>query len=132
MLQDERLPMGVYQEKFIPRWAGILILALAFLVLFEPWFLGVRELFRQEGFYAVLAAEFTPDSPVVTAHGVVIRNAYPLYPALTALLNRGLGLEMELALRLLSVAMVAASAMLVYIAAASERSSRAGLAAAGM
>lgn len=124
--------MGVYQEKFIPRWAGILVLALAFLVLFEPWFLGVRELFRQEGFYAVLAAEFTPDSPVVTAHGVVIRNAYPLYPALTALLNRGIGLEMELALRLLSVAMVAASAMLVYIAAASERSSRAGLAAAAM
>ena len=124
--------MGVYQEKMIPRWAGILVLALAFLVLFEPWFLGVRELFREEGFYAVLAAEFSPDSPVVTAHGVAIRNAYPLYPALTALLNRGLGLEMELALRLLSVIMVAASAVVVYIAAASERSSRAGLAAAAM
>lgn len=124
--------MGIYQENNIPRWAGILVLALAFLVLFEPWFLGLRELFRLEGFYAVQAAEFSATSSIVTAHGVAIRNAYPLYPGLTALLNRGLGLEMELSLRLLSVIMVAASAAVVYIAAASERSSRAGLAAAAM
>ena len=91
--------MGVYRETNIPRWLGILTLAAAFLILFEPWFLGIRELFRLEGFYAVQAAEFSPSSSIVTAHGVAIRNAYPLYPALTALLNRGFGLEMELALR---------------------------------
>ena len=124
--------MGVYRETNIPRWLGILTLAAAFLILFEPWFLGIRELFRLEGFYAVQAAEFSPSSSIVTAHGVAIRNAYPLYPALTALLNRGFGLEMELALRLLSVVMVAASAAVVFIAAASERSSRAGFAAAAM
>jgi len=124
--------MGVYRETHIPRWLGYFILVLAFLILFEPWFLGMRELFRLEGFYAVQAAEFSAASPIVTAHGVAIRNAYPLYPALAALLNRGFGLEMELALRLLSVIMVGATAAVVGIAAASERSPRAGLAAAAM
>lgn len=124
--------MGVYRETHIPRWLGFLILIFAFLILFEPWFLGMRELFRLEGFYAVQTAEFSFSSPIVTAHGVAIPNAYPLYPALAALLNRGLGLEMELALRLLSVLMVGATAALVGVAAASERSPRAGLAAAAM
>ncbi|MDR0932838.1 MAG: hypothetical protein LBM70_07475 [Victivallales bacterium] len=124
--------MGIYKENRIPRWVGILVLAAAFLVLYEPWFLGLRELFRLEGFYAVQSAEFSIDSAMVTAHGVAIRNAYPLYPALAALLNRGLGLEMELSLRLLSVIMVAAATVVVYVAAASERSSRAGLAASAM
>ena len=98
--------MGVYREIHIPRWLGFFVLVVAFLILFEPWFLGMRELFRLEGFYAVQAAEFSAASPIVTAHGVAIQNAYPLYPALTALLNRGLGLEMELSLRLISVIMM--------------------------
>lgn len=124
--------MGVYRETNIPRWLGLLTLTAAFLILFEPWFLGVRELFRSEGFYAVQAMEFSPASLMVTAHGVAVRNAYPLYPALTALLNRGVGLDMELAMRLLSVAMLAASAAAVFVAAASERSAKAGFAATAM
>ncbi len=124
--------MGVYRETHIPRWLGFFILAFAFLILFQPWALGMRELFRLEGFYAAQAAEFTPDSLIVTAHGVAIGNAYPLFPALAALLHRGLGLEMELALRLISVIMTGAAAAVVGFSAASERSARAGLAAAAM
>ena len=124
--------MGVYRETHIPRWLGFLILIFAFLVLFQPWFLGFRELFRLEGLYAVLATEYSPDTLLVSAHGVAIRNAYPLYPALTALLSRGFGVEMELALRLISVVMAGAAAVLVGVAAASQRAPRAGFVAAAM
>lgn len=124
--------MSVYRETHIPRWLGFLLVIFAFLILFQPWLLGMRELFRLEGFYAVQAAEFSFRSPIVTAHGVAIQNAYPLYPALAALLNRGFGLEMELALRLISVLMAGAAAAVAGVAAASERTPRAGLVAAAM
>lgn len=124
--------MGIYTEKPISRWPGVLILLVAFLAIYEPWQLGMRELFRQEGFYAVQAAELSPTSTLVTAHGVPIENAFPLYPALTGLLMRGAGVPPEIALRGLSLLMLAATAVLTYFAAASERSCRAGLVAAGM
>ena len=50
--------MGIFKEKPIAGWAGILILIAAFLALYEPWGLGIRELFREEGLYAVQAAEY--------------------------------------------------------------------------
>lgn len=124
--------MGIYTEKPISRWMGVLILLVAFLAVHEPWLLGMRELFRQEGFYAVQAAEFDFSSTLVTAHGVPIQNAFPFYPALSGLLMRGFGFAPELVLRAVSLVMLAATAVLTYFAAASERSCRAGLVAAGM
>ncbi|UKI29522.1 MAG: hypothetical protein L6W00_15705 [Lentisphaeria bacterium] len=111
---------------------GVLILLIAFLAIHEPWLLGMRELFRQEGFYAVQAVELQPSSTLVTAHGVPIQDAFPLYPALSGLLMRGFGVPAEFALRTVSLLMLAATAVLTYFAAASERSCRAGLVAAGM
>lgn len=124
--------MGIYTEKPISRWWGVLILLVVFLAVHEPWLLGMRELFRQEGFYAVQAAEFQPSSTLVTAHGVAVQDAFPLYPALSGLLMRGCGIPVEIALRAVSLLMLAAGAVLTYFAAASERSCRAGLVAAGM
>ena len=124
--------MGIYTEKPISRWWGVLILLVVFLAVHEPWMLGMRELFRQEGFYAVQAAEFQPSSTLVTAHGVAVQDAFPLYPALSGLLMRGCGIPVEIALRAVSLLMLAAGAVLTYFAAASERSCRAGLVAAGM
>ena len=124
--------MGIYTEKPISPWMGVLILLIAFLAIHEPWLLGMRELFRQEGFYAVQAVELQPSSTLVTAHGVPIQDAFPLYPALSGLLMRGFGVPAEFALRTVSLLMLAATAVLTYFAAASERSCRAGLVAAGM
>ena len=45
--------MGIYSEKSIPRWAGVIILIAAFIAIYQPWLLGDRELFRLEGLYAV-------------------------------------------------------------------------------
>ena len=56
--------MGIFKEKPIAGWAGILILIAAFLALYEPWGLGIRELFREEGLYAVQAAEYDLHSAV--------------------------------------------------------------------
>ena len=124
--------MGIYTEKPISPWMGVLILLIAFLAIHEPWLLGMRELFRQEGFYAVQAVELQPSSTLVTAHDVPIQDAFPLYPALSGLLMRGFGVPAEFALRTVSLLMLAATAVLTYFAAASERSCRAGLVAAGM
>ncbi len=124
--------MGIYTEKNIPRWAGVMILIAAFLALYQPWQLTLREFFGLEGLYAVEASELDPTLSIVTAHGVAIQNTFPLFPALAALVVELFGVPMELALRGLSLLMLAATAVIVYIAAASERSSRAGLVAAAM
>ena len=124
--------MGIFKEKPIAGWAGILILIAAFLALYEPWGLGIRELFREEGLYAVQAAEYDLHSAVVTAHGVTSQTAFPLFPALVSLLFRLTGVPMEYALRLVSVIILGATAVLVYFAAASERSWRSGCVAAAM
>ncbi len=124
--------MGIYTEKTLPRWVGILILCLAFLALYQPWHLDVRELFRLEGLYAAESSEIGGRLSVVTAHGVMIQNAFPLYPMLVNCLTEYAGLSIEFALRLLSVGMLGFSAVMVYFAAASERSYRAGLVASAM
>ncbi len=124
--------MGIYKETNIPRWLGILILMAVFLVIFQPWQLGWRELFRVEGLYAALATEFDPGAMMVTAHGMPIRESYPVYPALVRMLAVGAGLPMEFALRLVSMVMLAAGAAVVCVAAGSERSPRAGIVAAAM
>lgn len=124
--------MGIYSEKSIPRWAGVVILIAAFIAIYQPWLLGDRELFRLEGLYAVSATEFDPSMPMVTAHGVAIQNVFPFFPAMASVFQKVLGMPMEFSLRFLSVLMMAATAVIVYFAAASERSYRAGLVAAAM
>lgn len=124
--------MGIYSEKSIPRWAGVIILIAAFIAIYQPWLLGDRELFRLEGLYAVSATEFDPSMPMVTAHGVAIQNVFPFFPAMASVFQKVLGMPMEFSLRFLSVLMMAATAVIVYFAAASERSYRAGLVAAAM
>lgn len=124
--------MGIFKEKTLPLWAGILVLILAFGALYQPWRLGTQELLRMEGLYAVQATEFDFSSATVTAHGAAIQNAYPLFPALASLAARWTMLPMDFVLRLISVMMVAAGAVVVYVASSSERPGRAGLVAAAM
>lgn len=124
--------MGIYSEKSIPCWAGILIIITAFVVIFQPWQLSNRELFRLEGLYAVSANEFNFSLPAATAHGVIIQNVFPLFPAIVSILQKKLNWPMEFSLRFLSILMMLSTAVIVYFAAASVRSCRAGLVAAAM
>lgn len=124
--------MGLYREKEYPLWlvCGVLIAVLA--LIYWPWISPARELFRQEGMYAVMAAEFDYSSFLITAHNVGIRNAYPLFPALARTIQLFTGAEMELILRGISVAMLLATALVAFSAAASVYGRKAGLVAASI
>ena len=98
---------------------------MAFFILFFAFWIGGRELFRQEGLYATCAKEFIPGSPL-TAHGIIQKDVPPLYPALVYLLNKA-GISMECALRLLSITMLGAWSILAAWAAARRRNLRAGV-----
>lgn len=123
--------MGVYRESW-PRFrGGAAILLVAFLLMYLPWKLGERELYRNEGGYATQASEMNLAIPMSTAHGAVLRNAMPFYPCLGAALNRGCHLPMEYALRLIPVVMLFFLSLVGYCAAKLARDDRAGMVAFG-
>lgn len=113
-------------------WLGVPALILAFLLLYQPWRLAERELYRAEGGYAVQAQEMDWSLPMAQAHGVALRNEYPLYPLAASLLRSVTDWPMESVLRLLAVAATAATALMVGFAAGRARDGRAALVAAAM
>lgn len=120
------------RENAVHPWLGFLILIAAFLALYQPWRLGDREFFRMEGMYAAQTSEMDLHLPMTVAHGVAIRNAFPLYPLLGALLQRTSGLPVEFSLRLLSVLMTAFGAAAVYATVRQSQCSSAAQAATAM
>ena len=122
--------MGLYKEQEWSRKKGIILLVLSLLVIYMPWLCSERELFRQESIYAVGAVEFSHPFFWVTAHGVPVYNAAPLFPGITALLSRLFQLPVEFVMRGISVFMLGAGAVLAYFAAASQRTPKAGFVAA--
>ena len=122
--------MGLYSERIWSRTACVCALAAAFLIIYLPWLSAGRELFRQECVFAVEAMEFNPRSLLVTVHGVPEYNAVPVFPAATLCLHRLTGAPVELVMRGISMLMLAAGGVLVYFAAASQRTPKAGFVAA--
>ena len=110
--RDNKLPESLLIENRTNQFQSI-IWPLAFFILFFAFWIGGRELFRQEGLYASCAREFVPGFPV-TAHGVIQKDVPPLFPALVSMLNR-LGISMECALRLLSIIMLGAWSLLAAL-----------------
>ncbi len=132
MNKDNFMTIPWNREKIVKTMPGILLLAVAFVLLYEPWRLGGRDFFRLEGYYAAQTQEISWSRPIVTAHGVAIQNAYPLYPLLCSGVQSLTGLPVEFAMRIVSVLMTLASAVLVYISARLSRSTVAAQAAAAM
>jgi len=104
----------------------------AFFLLYEPWNLGLKDFFRQEGFYAVLAQEIDSKLPICTAHGTAVRNTFPLFPVTVQLLTRWTGMEMVFVMRLLSVFMTFVTGILVLISVWRARDFTAAAVAAAM
>ena len=115
------------------RW-GLLLTAALFLLLFLPWLSAERELFRQEGFFAAIAAECVEsdrtltDGITATAHHAMMDDAFPLYPLVVSLFYR-CGVPMETALRLVGVLMLGVLSLLAALAAGTRSNFRAGLVA---
>lgn len=94
--------MAVFEEKRIWPWAAPVLLALLFLLTFPPWHLADRELFWNEGEYAVAVEEMSSIPPVVTGHGHLLSSTFPLFLLpVKAAVSRGM--PMEFALRFFSV-----------------------------
>lgn len=102
-------------ERIVPALPGLLILLAAFLWLYEPWLLGMKDFFRQEGFYVALAQEMHPPLLFCSAHGQTVANAFPFFPMLGNLLVRATGLDTLFALRLVSVAMTFLTGLLILL-----------------
>lgn len=122
--QDKVLPASLQVEERITPFQSI-VWSLAFFILFFAFWIGGRELFRQEGLYASCAQEFSLETPF-SAHGVVHNDVQPLFPALASVLNR-IGIPMEYALRLISITMLGAWSLLAASVAARRRNLRAGV-----
>ena len=125
--------MGIYTERKIDMGVCVAILAASFAVLYAVWLFVGPELVRSEVIYASAAAEFSPKNPLlVTIHGWSTTECMPLLPAAARLLCDLTGAPMESVLRGISILMLGAGAVLVYLAAGSRNSRRAGLVAAAM
>ena len=122
--------MGLYVEKNWTKTTAVLVLIAAFLIIYLPWLSGSRELFREESLYAVETVEYGENSLQVTAHGMPVYSNAPLFPAFCHLIWKTTGLPLELVMRGISMLMLAAGAILVYFASASQREPRAGWVAA--
>lgn len=123
---------NVNREKIIPPLIGLLILVAAFLLIYQPWRLCELEFFRMEGFYAAQTLEMDASMPLATAHGVAIRNAFPLYPLVGSILYSTFGWPLEFTLRFLSIAMVLLCSVLIYVTVRNSRSHVAAQAATAM
>ncbi len=124
--------MGPYREvKRAPFGALFLLLAIAAMI-HLPWVFSGRELFRQEGLYAVEATEYDLAKGVVTAHGIALTNGFPLYPVVVHYAAKWVPLPLETTMRLISIAMLFSTAAVVFFGAKSGRNAHAGCVAAAM
>jgi len=127
------LTMGIYTERKIGVWTCAAMLAAAFAVFYGVWLFVGPELVRSEVLGAAAAAELSLKNPLlVTIHGWATPECMPLMPLTARLLCSFTGVPMESALRGLSIVMLGAGAVMVYMAAGSRHSVGAGVVAAAM
>ncbi len=124
--------MGPYKESNRAVFWRILLLVGIAAAIHLPWVLADRELFRQEGLYAVEASEFRWSEGVVTAHRVALKNGFPLYPVVVKYVAKATHLPIETAMRSIAIAMLFVTAMVVFFGAKSGRDARAGIVAAAI
>ena len=105
----------IYQENPPIKYLAVLVLILAFIVIYSPWSLGIRELLGEEGRYAAISLEMNLLNPSTIAHGETLPYYYPLYPWLVAVTYNA-GLSYEVGLRLVSILFLAGIVITVFVA----------------
>jgi len=104
----------IYQENPPIKYLAVLVLILAFVVIYSPWNLGIRELLSEEGRYAAISLETKFLTPSTMAHGEIFPYYYPLYPWLVAGTYK-IGFSHEMGLRLVSILSLAGIAITVFV-----------------
>ena len=134
MSEKNILPQSLILENRIGIRRGVFIVLLLFLFVYLPWLIGQQELFRHEGVFAAIAAEyadgaeFAVNGMSASAHHQILRDAWPLYPAVVSIVSRWLSLET--ALRSVSVLMLGILSLLAGINTALRSNRRSGVVAA--
>lgn len=105
----------IFEEK-IPRfWFALLVPVLALFIAYPMIHISERDLIRDESEYAVISQEMNTFPPVVTVHGQVAPDKYPLYPLLVRGLT-DLGWEMEFSLRFISMLSLLGLVIVIWVA----------------
>ena len=123
--------MSIHKEESMSPGTAVIFLILLFLLVYPLWKLGLRDLFWDEGEYAAIITEMNSFPPDGRAHGELISGYYPLYPILVKGLVM-LGVSMEYALRLISVAAIGGLTVMVGIIGYRMAGVHAGAAAASV
>ena len=119
-------------EKIIPPCWGVILLLAAFFALYEPWFLGSSDFYRQEGLFAAITQEISRTSPMCSAHGIFLQGYAPLFPWIGKILTGITGMDTVFTLRLVSVFMTLATGVLILISVWRARNFTAAAMAAAM
>jgi len=104
----------IFEERKLHFMEALLIPLLFFFIAFPLWQIGERELFWHESDYAVMASELQSVPPVMTTHGQVVTDEYPLFPLFAKGLN-SCGFDMAFSLRFISLASLLILAVIVWI-----------------
>ena len=106
--------MAIFEEREPGPLVAVLVPLLAFILIFPLWHLGERDLYWTEGEYAAVAHEMGSFPPVVTAHGELAPDIYPLFPFFVSQLHKATGWSIEFCLRLLSALSLAGLGAVVW------------------
>lgn len=104
----------IYEEKTPNKILAILILIAAFIILYSPWNLSIRELLSEEGKFAAIALEMNFLNPSTVAHGETLANTYPLFPYVAAIFYK-MGMPIETGVRLTSIVALAGMVITVFV-----------------
>ena len=105
--------MQIYEETQPRILMSLLLLFIAAIAIYQPFFLGGWELRGREDRYAAIALEMNLMTPDTVAHGELVPFNYPLYPWLVALALK-IGLPVAFCLRLVSVGSMLLVMVLVW------------------
>jgi Dolichyl-phosphate-mannose-protein mannosyltransferase len=106
--------MSVYKETPFKKSYAIFFIVIVFIVMYPLWLLGDRELYWNEGLYAVESTGIEYWFPVARAHGIMQTNSFPLFPWLARLLHELSGLPITFILRGIAVAALGGIIALVW------------------
>ncbi len=124
--------MSVYKETPLKKSYAIFFIVIVFIIMFPLWLLGDRELYWNEGLYAVEATGIKYWFPVARAHGIMQTSSFPLFPWLARLLHELSGLPITFILRGISIAALGGIIALVWHTARRAAGTRAASVAAAV
>jgi len=119
-------------KSLFARIGFVLFLLVFFLLIFQPWTMGLRDLNSGEGLLAAQVLEMDPSMPAAVAHGQLHNDSFPLFPYLVRAVYRSGFFSMAESLRFLSLASLLACSALIFICARHAGSFKSGAVAAAI